>query len=92
VASRLHGSAEDGLGTLKQEPASSRACVFQLLILLCVLSETVMINELKDATDLDKDVIQRYNGAERGREAWLQDQGRTDKPASTRSIRGSRTY
>ena len=51
-----------------------------LLILLSVLSETAMIKELRDVTDLDKDVIERYNGAERGREAWLQDEGRTNEP------------
>ena len=51
-----------------------------LLILLSVLSETAMIKELKDVTDLDKDVTERYNGAERGREAWLQDEGMTNEP------------
>jgi hypothetical protein len=57
-------------------------CVFRapLLILLSVLSETAMIKELRDVTDLDKDVIERYNGAERGRETWLQDEGRTNEP------------
>jgi Tfp pilus assembly major pilin PilA len=39
-----------------------------------------MIKELKYVTDLDTDVIERYNGAERGREAWLQDEGRTNEP------------
>ena len=54
-------------------------CVFQLLVLvlLSVLSETAVIKELRDVTDLDKDVMGRYNGVERGREAWLQGEGRT---------------
>ena len=57
-------------------------CVFQLLVLvlLSVLSETAVIKELRDVTDLDKDVMGRYNGVERGREAWLQGEGRTNEP------------
>jgi hypothetical protein len=57
-------------------------CVFQLLVLvlLSVLSETAVIKELRDVTDLDKDVIRRYNGVERGREAWLRGEGRTNEP------------
>jgi hypothetical protein len=54
--------------------------VFQLLLLLSVLSETAMIKELKDVTALDKDVLERHNWAERGREAWLQGEGRTNEP------------
>ena len=48
--------------------------------MLSVLSEAAMIKELKYVTDLDTDMIERYNGAERGRETWLQDEGRTNEP------------
>ncbi len=33
---------------------SKFVCVFQLLVMLSVLSETAVIKELKDVTDLDK--------------------------------------
>ena len=40
-----------------------------------------MIKELKDVTALDKDVLERHNWAERGREVKrLQGEGRTNEP------------
>ena len=47
-----------------------------MLILLSVLSKTAMIKELRDVTDLDRGVIERYDRAEWGGEAWLQGEGR----------------